>query len=74
MLDQIYFVLFDETLTLNMVTIQLEVYVWVKCQGYQVYQKSLLILQFVGFKDSDLITDNIIHITEMVCGQLILMH
>lgn len=39
-----------------------------------IYQKSLLILQFVGFKDSDLITDNIIHITEMVCGQFILMH
>ena len=39
-----------------------------------VYRRSLLILQFVGFKDADLITDNIIHITEMVCGQLILIH
>jgi len=39
-----------------------------------IYQQSLLILQFVGFKDADLITDNIIHITEMVCGQLILIH
>lgn len=37
-------------------------------------QQSLLILQFVGFKDNDLINDNIIHITEMVCGQLILIH
>lgn len=39
-----------------------------------IFQQSLLILQFVGFKDSGLITDNIIHITEMVCGQLILIH
>ena len=34
MLDQKYFVRFDEMLTLHMVTMQLEVYVWVKCQGW----------------------------------------
>jgi len=36
-------------------------------------QQSLLILQFVGFKDAGLITDNINHITEIVCGQLLLI-
>jgi hypothetical protein len=39
-----------------------------------IFQQSLLILQFVGFKDSGSINDNIIHITEMICGQLILIH
>lgn len=39
-----------------------------------IYQQSLLILQFVGYKDDGLVTDNIICITEMVCGQFILIH
>ena len=34
MLDQKYFVLFDEMLTLHVVTMQLEVYVWVKCISF----------------------------------------
>ena len=33
-LDQEYFVLFDKTLTLQVVTVQLEVCVWVRCQGW----------------------------------------
>jgi hypothetical protein len=46
-LDQKYFVLFDETLTLLILTLQLEVCVWVKCQVLVVISFSWFYALFV---------------------------